>query len=83
MQHVNLFPFCLARDIMGGGASRQELFRLDINALSIFVTARLKTHVGGNKLKEKGKDAFSDGGDRYMHTFTEDGFSGEVDLHAY
>ena len=40
-----------------------------------FETARLKTHVGGKKLKEKYKDAFSDGGDRYMLTFTEAGFS--------
>ena len=38
--------------------------------------------VGGN-LKEKGKDAFSDGGDRYMHKLTESGFSGEVDHQAY
>ena len=36
----------------------EKLFRLDSNALATFETARLKTHVGCNKLKEKGKDVF-------------------------
>ena len=60
-----------------------RVIKIRCNALSTFETVCLKTHVGGNKLKEKGKDAFSDGGDRYMHKFTEVGFSGEVDHHAY
>ena len=50
-------------------------FRLDSIVLCTFKTARLKTHVVRNKLKEKGDDALSDAADRYMHTFTEGDFS--------
>ena len=64
VQHVNLFPYSLARDSLGPqlmyivyldpfsirkdveSSEKVELFRLDVNAIATFETARLKTHVG-------------------------------------
>ena len=51
------------------------LFTLDIIVLLTFEIGLLKIHVFRNKLKEKGNDALSDGGVRYMHIFTEGDFS--------
>ena len=47
------------------------LFRLDIIVLFIFGNTCLKSNVVVNKLKEKDEDSLFDGGDWYMHIFTE------------
>ena len=44
MYIVYLDPFSIRKDVES--SEKVELFRLDVNALATFETARLKTHVG-------------------------------------
>ena len=43
------------------------MFRLDIFVVISTINACSKPYVAWDKLKEKDQDAFSDGGNRYMH----------------